>query len=41
MNIVSLVIMAVVGEYLCMRLELREIKVSDFLSLKSERANNL
>ena len=32
MNTASLVIMAVVGEYLCMRRELREIRISDFLS---------
>ena len=32
---VSLTLEAVVGEYLCMRQELREIRVSDFLSLRS------
>lgn len=34
-NVLSLIIMAVLGEYLCMRRELREIRISDFLSLRS------
>lgn len=41
LNIVCMILMAAVGEYLCMRLELKEIKVSDFLNLKSERNNNI
>mmetsp|Transcript_4969 Transcript_4969/g.5752 ORF Transcript_4969/g.5752 Transcript_4969/m.5752 type:complete len:159 (+) Transcript_4969:347-823(+) len=39
LNLASLVIMAVLGEYLCMRRELREIRISDFLSLRS--SNNV
>jgi hypothetical protein len=35
LNIVALVCAAVSGEWLCMRRELREIKTSDFLSVRS------
>lgn len=34
-NSISLTVMAVIGEYLCMRRELREIRISDFLSMRS------
>ncbi len=35
LQLASLIIMAVVGEYLCMRRELREIKLSDFLTART------
>jgi hypothetical protein len=35
LQLASLIIMAVVGEYLCMRRELREIRLSDFLSTRT------
>mmetsp|Transcript_5519 Transcript_5519/g.6980 ORF Transcript_5519/g.6980 Transcript_5519/m.6980 type:complete len:160 (+) Transcript_5519:253-732(+) len=38
-NALSLIIMAVLGEYLCMRRELREIRISDFLSLRTASTN--
>lgn len=41
LNIISLIITAVVGEYLCARLELQEIRVSDFLNLKPDRGNGI
>mmetsp|Transcript_4648 Transcript_4648/g.8233 ORF Transcript_4648/g.8233 Transcript_4648/m.8233 type:complete len:145 (-) Transcript_4648:1168-1602(-) len=40
LNFASLVVMAVVGEYLCMRRELREIRISDFLSLRNPSSTN-
>ena len=36
LNIASLIVMAVLGEYFCARLELREIRVADFLGLKTD-----
>ncbi len=35
LQLASLIIMAVVGEYLCMRRELREIRLSDFLTART------